>query len=141
MRQLLGLALVLAGCDDEVFPVKSTENVYTPDWAGTQLLIEDHCVSCHATTEPILPDDLVPDIQNQVGEWVVAGDPEGSTLWRVMSGNLEAGDAGVMPLGTGPLPASATDPVAEWITNCDPETFAGGSPPPSDAADTDSGSF
>jgi len=125
MRSLFWV-MFLAACDDDIFPVGEGGDTYTPDWAGTQLLIEDHCVSCHATTEPVLPDALIPDIQNEVGDWVVPGDPEASVLWRVMSGNLQDGDAGVMPLGTGPLPASATDPVAEWITVCDPATFPDG---------------
>jgi hypothetical protein len=105
----------LAGCDDTVFPGSQTE--YTPDWLGAQVLFFDHCVSCHPSVEPgvDLPADVLEDVCEGTGALVVAGDPDASMLYRIMSGETIDGDPAVMPFGTGPLREDQLAPFRQWI--------------------------
>jgi len=110
------LMLVMSvACDDVVFPGGGTE--YTPDWLGTQVFFSDSCVSCHPSVSDAidLPSDIFSDVCNETGFWVVPGDPDASLLWRLVAGTNTEEDPPVMPFGTGPLPASQTDFLREWI--------------------------
>jgi hypothetical protein len=118
---LLGVAL-LGGCDDTVFETSHVTEAppddYTPDWAGVIALMDDHCLSCHEPdgTNPIwFPDDIELDAANGTGFYVVAGSPDDSKLWRVLSGALGENDYADMPLGSGPLPLEQVLHVKWWI--------------------------
>ena len=80
---------------------------------------DDACVSCHqvgGSAESIpLPLALQVDLTEQTERWVVPFDPEASLLWRTLTGELQDGDFGVMPLGSGPLDTPLVDHVRLWI--------------------------
>ncbi|MFT6145406.1 MAG: hypothetical protein ACJAZO_005398 [Myxococcota bacterium] len=115
MRWLLVLWLCLAACDDTV--IGGGGQTYTPDWLGTQVFFVDHCVQCHPSVEPSLdlPGDILVDVCDETGIWVVPGDPEASMLWRLVADTGLENDPAVMPFGTGPLPSGQTDFLREWI--------------------------
>ena len=115
-RWLPFLLPLLASCDDTVFV--APPKVYTSDWNGMRSLIDDQCAVCHgpgAGTFPVLPDDLLVDIQDGTGFYVVAGEPDNSVLWRVLANELVDGDFAVMPLGRGQLPSASVTPIRIWI--------------------------
>lgn len=91
---------------------------YSANWVGITELLHDKCSACHSSgglADPVLPTDLEQDLTNATGLLVVPGSLEDSLLWRVTSGNLDAGDAGVMPQGTGPLDDALLAVIEEWI--------------------------
>lgn len=121
-RFLFGfMALVLAACDDTVFTGGGSTDVpadYTANFAGVNALFEDHCVGCHSSGTPTtLPADLEADLASGAGMIVVAGDPDGSVLWRVLAlpaDQLDTDDVGVMPFGA-QLPHAQVAHVKTWI--------------------------
>lgn len=108
------VALLSASCDDHLFP-KIGEESYDPDWAGVNLLMADHCVACHSTTPPILPDAIEADLVSGDGVWVTPGDPSTSELYLVLVD--QSTDSPAMPFGEPLLPETVTDAVATWITD------------------------
>lgn len=88
-------------------------------WDGVAELIEDRCVGCHVVggeaNDLPFPDAIALDLVGGIGPIVVPGDPDGSVLWRVLSGNLAGDDFAVMPWGTGPLPVAEVEHVQAWI--------------------------
>lgn len=124
-------AVTLIACDDTRFPSgggggESDTGVpldYEPDWGGTRSFLADHCYTCHGDadhggggTAPSMPAGIVADVESGAGAYVVAGDPAASVLWRVISGEFEAGDVGIMPFGrTEPLPEAQIEHVKAWI--------------------------
>lgn len=115
---LAALLLVLGvACDDTVF--HQEVKTYDPTWFGVQVFMLDNCVSCHDGTisSVVFPDEIEADLQSHHGTYVVPYDPDGSLLWRMISGELQGDDPGVMPIGTGPLPDAEIEHVQEWILN------------------------
>lgn len=92
-------------------------------------MVEDHCLSCHvdggAASDKPFPESLAIDLVSGAGDYVVPGDPMGSRLWRVLSDQLQGGDRGVMPEGTGPLPPEQRNHVEGWIASGAPHPWAG----------------
>lgn len=110
------LLLLLVGCDDHLFPaIGGPEAGYTPDWAGTQQFLGDHCEGCHPSlSPPALPDDVAADVVSGAGRYVVSGDPEASELWLVIRGQSD--QTPLMPLGFAqPMDAELVQPIADWI--------------------------
>lgn len=127
-RPIVCLFAFLAGCDDTLF-VKDVPDVapdtYTPDFAGVNALITDSCISCHgegAGNDVVLPLDLQTDLENGTGIYVKPNDLQGSLFWRTISGDLETGDYGAMPLGSGPMEPYLIAHVKTWIENGAPLT-------------------
>lgn len=112
MRSLCLLPLLLAGCDDHLFP-KVAEDSYDPDWGGMQRLMADHCVACHSTQLPILPDAVEADVLAGGGTWVTPGDPTVSEFYLVMV--HDSATYSPMPFAEEQLPVGVTDAVADWI--------------------------
>jgi hypothetical protein len=102
--------------DVETTDVK-TELKYTPDWTGVLDLLDDRCAGCHGGPGADLkfPEALEADLASLEGRYVVPFSPESSTLWRVLSGELESGDFDAMPWGSGPLKERFVDHVRLWI--------------------------
>ena len=123
MKRRLVVALALGfgiACDDYLYQPGGGGEGTVPEganWTAVKAFFEAECNQCHSTTLPILPDDVEADIASGAGDLVVAGSSADSSLWRVISGELGPDDFDVMPLGTGPLPASETSFIAEWIDN------------------------
>lgn len=106
------LLAVLVACDDNIWT--GGGGGYDPDWFGVQVFMVDYCVQCHPTfEEPDWPEDLEQDVRDGTGFYVVAGDPEASLLWRVVSGDVDEGEV-IMPPG-GPLPPVKTQHIYDWI--------------------------
>ena len=104
-------------------------SIYPADWDGVVQFLDDDCAQCHASGNPVLfPDGLEDDVRSGAGALVVAGDPDASALWRVISGDLGPTDFGPMPFGDDPLPAAEIAHVRAWIE-------AGAPLPPIDADD------
>lgn len=125
--------LAVAGCDDALYGLPLATSVkggggggggetalrYTSDWEGVMALSDHRCGECHsaggsAETMPF-PLALQVDAITGAGLWVVPYDPDGSALWRVLTGDLAAGDFGVMPLLGVPLPYAEVGHVRAWI--------------------------
>ncbi|MEQ1572456.1 MAG: hypothetical protein ABMA64_42945 [Myxococcota bacterium] len=111
------LVLAAAGCNGE----KTTDSGdtasagYDATWTGVQALFVDHCDRCHTAQYPELHTDLVTDLTSGYGMVVVAGDPDNSALWQVVS--APSPFQSPMPFDTGLLPAATVDPIREWIAN------------------------
>lgn len=114
---VLGALALSTSCDDTVF--NSTGggggDGYEPDFTGVVAMFHDHCHECH----PALRDSfdagiLENDVEEGTGDFVVAGDPAASRLWRVISDTRTDEDGGVMP-PTGALPADQVAHVEDWI--------------------------
>jgi hypothetical protein len=106
----------LEDTDTETPDVK-TELKYTADWQGVLDLLDDRCAGCHGGPGADLkfPEALEADLTSLEGQYVVPFSPESSTLWRVLSGDLESGDFAEMPWGSGPLKERFVDHVRLWI--------------------------
>lgn len=116
MRALALFPLLLWGCDDHLFP-RPGGGEYTPDWAGTQQLMADHCQECHPSIlPPDIPSDIEADILDGTGRWIVPGDPRASELYLVMVDQSLVGTS-AMPSGGEQLPEQNTEAVREWIRN------------------------
>jgi uncharacterized membrane protein len=109
--------LVLAtACDDHLFPSAPVEvGSCDATWASVEALFQAECVSCHPTvSSPDLLVDIPDDIASGAGDYVVAGDPEGSLLYKSLTGD----GAVLMPFGaTDPLPDETLTCVYDWIAN------------------------
>jgi hypothetical protein len=110
---------LLAGCDDTLFGVPigggPVEPEYSVDWAGIEDMFADHCAACHPGTNAWVLADLEADIQDDAGVYVVAGDAQGSQLWRMISNTRQDTDQPVMPLGSAGLLPAAREHVRLWI--------------------------
>lgn len=114
MRSLFLFPLLLAGCDDHIFPVIGGETSYDPTYAGMELLMQDHCVECHpAIAIPTMPDAIRDDVQAGTGTYVVAGDPMQSEFYLVMVG--QSAQTGQMPANGNILSDDITQAVFDWI--------------------------
>jgi predicted CxxxxCH...CXXCH cytochrome family protein len=121
------LLLILAGCDDTIFP-NGGGTIVTPEegWCGVRSVIDASCTSCHGGSSPLGSLDLSGDAWTAlVGvasagtpAWtlVVAGDPDNSLFYQKMAGTQPADGGGVMP-PTGALSAETLDVVRQWITD------------------------
>ena len=124
MRRAIAVLLLIvgSGCDDTLFgeSAEGAEDLYESDWNGVVELMTDECVSCHIAggfaDELILPDAILDDLESGAGFLVVPGDPSASYLWRVVSGELEPDDYGLMPPAAAPLDEAATNHVKTWIS-------------------------
>ena len=98
-------------------PGEKTGLKYTEDWQGVLDLLDDRCAGCHGGPGADLkfPERLEDDLASAEGAYVVPYAPEASTLWRVLSGELESGDFAPMPWGSGPLKSRFVDHVRLWI--------------------------
>ena len=98
-------------------PFPKTELKYSVDWLGVLDLLDDRCAGCHGGPGADLkfPQLLEEDLASLNGDYVVPFDPAESTLWRVLSGELEAGDFDAMPWGQGPIKNRFVDHVRQWI--------------------------
>lgn len=115
MRWLVLGCVTLVGCDDTIFPPNARD--YTADWAGVEQFMYAECANCHPSIEPSvdLPRDLHSDVCNADGYLVVAGDPDASMLWRIVSGELNETDPPQMPFGQPPIPADDIEFLRQWI--------------------------
>ncbi len=116
MRAWWCMALVaISGCDDTLFETPTVE--YSPDWLGVQVFMVNNCAECHPGLEPAI--DLPVDISVSLcaGQtWLVSpGDPEGSMLWRIISGDVLQDDPPQMPPSVGALPDAEIAHIYEWI--------------------------
>lgn len=124
MRQMVVLAMTLcvgaAGCDDTLFGVGRggdgiVEPVYTSDWEGVEDMFAASCQHCHPGVHPFVLADVEADLASSAGEYIVAGDPEASLFYRLISGERRDGDPTAMPQGTTGLPADEYEHVRLWI--------------------------
>ena len=92
---------------------------YTPDWDGVVAMADHSCVSCHIQGGTALglpfPVAIQIDLDRGTGDLVVPFDPEGSTYWRVLIGELGPDDIADMPLDLPLLPMNEVDHIRLWI--------------------------
>lgn len=83
---------------------------YPPTWAGMEQLFTEHCDVCHPATAGFnLHSAIANDITGGFGAYVVPFDPDGSRLWRAVSGQgLDMPPGALLPLET-------VDPMRVWI--------------------------
>jgi hypothetical protein len=132
------LVLALLGCDDTVFPV-AVEPVEGDGWCAVENTIAGACIACHASENAVAPPDLQTDpaviltASSASGlAFVVPGAPDESFFYRKISGELEAGEGGIMP-PTGALPDAVVANVRTWIEDGAEVTDCGSGPNPSAA--------
>lgn len=126
-RWVGGLALavplaVLGGCDDTLYgvPIGGEGGVVEPEYdvsfAGVEAMWVDHCQVCHPAVNEFDLGQVVADIEQETGMYVVPGDPEASMLWRLISGTRLDDDPRTMPDGspTGLRPVER-EHVRLWI--------------------------
>ena len=117
-----GALLALAGCDNTLFGVPiggddaAVEPEYEVSFAGVEAMWVDHCQVCHPTVDPFVIDDLIDDVDQETGRYIVPGDPEDSMFWRLISASRIDGDPRTMPDGapSGLRPAER-EHVRRWI--------------------------
>lgn len=111
-------ALAALGCDDTLFGVPRgggdgpVEPVYEVSAAGVEEMWADHCQVCHPAVNPFQLDDLFADAAAGEGRYVVAGEPENSLFWRLISGTRVDDDPRTMPDGT---PTGLRPPEREHV--------------------------
>jgi len=115
---------LLAACDDATF-VSSAQ--YGSDWDGTREMLVRHCSDCHVEgNQPLpdndlradrvsLPDAVITDLCQELGFYVVPGDPAESMLWRIVADQREPFDPPVMPSGRSRLTTAQLDDLEAWI--------------------------
>lgn len=125
MRFCIGLLLVV-GCDDSVFVPQQT---YGPDWSGTLEMLSVQCADCHPSGSQVLPEDdiradrvslpdaVVTDVCEDLGNYVVPGDLGESQLWRLVTGLRRPSDPPQMPSGRSRLTDQQIADLEEWILN------------------------
>jgi predicted CxxxxCH...CXXCH cytochrome family protein len=134
-RGVLVLLGLVAGCDDEVFGEKPTDDVVSDlqGWCGVQAVFASRCETCHGSsatggldlaTDPAAALIGVAAATDPALTLVVAGDPEASFLWHKVSGDLAPGQGGVMPPAG--LDTAEQELIRAWIadgasTTCDEE--------------------
>ncbi len=108
---MLLLWLLACGGDGEgtgdTAPVATADTgpvTYTADWDGMEAFFVDHCDSCHPTTNSI-------DLRAGIDSYVVAGDPDASSLWE----SVQALSISTMMPPSGRLPDETIAHVEEWI--------------------------
>lgn len=111
------LATAFAGCDDYIFADNgASDQPLEPTWEGVSLFFEGNCESCHPSLNSFDLVSLQADVNSGSGTYVVAGDPEGSLLWRVLIDTDEF--TPLMPLGaTQPIPDEVKGHVRQWIAD------------------------
>lgn len=124
---MLGSLLLVGSCDDYVRGVIGGDDPTggADGWCGVQSIIGTHCLSCHGAAA-LGGLDLSGDAHAAlVGvaaatdpslTLVVAGDADASFLIRKLTGDLQAGEGGVMPPGAG-LDADSIDVVRTWVAD------------------------
>jgi len=116
--------LLLAACDDEIFPpVDHGAAVSGDTYDDVATVLDGACVACHTGATPAGGLDLATDpCADLVGvdspdygtPYVSPGDATSSLLWLKMSGAEPTRWGGVMP-PSGTLAATSVDTVAAWI--------------------------
>lgn len=114
MKKSWLLALVLlAGCDDHLFPSLGDKPLDSEGWCAVQDVISASCLECHSAAQLQGGLDLETAPHATLLErLVVAGDPEGSVLMQRLDGT----GGGVMP-PSGILPQDTRDRIRAWITD------------------------
>lgn len=107
----LPLALILTGCDNA--PVVSYAQNVRP-------IIDTHCVECHLPGGQghVASGFLVESYDSlmkgtKFGPMIVPGDPLSSSLYRLVSGNVD--ESIRMPHGKDPIPADQIATIENWI--------------------------
>lgn len=84
--------------------VDTGPQTYTADWDGMDAFFADHCDSCHPSTNNI-------DLRADIDSYVVAGDPDASTIWEA----VQALSISIMMPPSGRLPDETIEHVEAWI--------------------------
>ncbi|MFT6146944.1 MAG: hypothetical protein ACJAZO_000500 [Myxococcota bacterium] len=125
MRFYIGLILLM-GCDDSLFVPQQT---FGSDWAGTLEMLSVQCADCHPSGSQVLPEDdlradrvsmpdvVITDVCEDLGNYVVPGDLSESQLWRIVTGMRRDSDPPRMPSGRSRLTDSQVADLEEWILN------------------------
>lgn len=129
------LGLLLAGCDDHLFPaIGSSEAIESDGWCAMQEVVASSCLECHSAAVHLEDLDLETTPHATLLAFVVPGDPGASELMHKLDGTQSVGNP--MP-PSGLLPEEVRDKVRAWIADgaddhCDaaPPTPSGGSPHP-----------
>lgn len=119
------LLLTFIACDDATFPNGKGDTTITGDgFCAVQSVLAIDCLSCHSSGAALGGLDLETDAwtalvgvesANTPGALlVVAGDPEGSLLYRKLVGSQAGDEGGLMP-PTGALDVAAIGAVETWI--------------------------
>ena len=120
------LPAVFIACDDTIFPPADGGRVIGDDFCAVKEIFGQSCVGCHQGASPAGGLDLLTDphqaLVDQASDQyleavlVVPRDPEGSLLYRKMSGVQGVSEGGDMPT-QGPLDAATVEIVRVWIAD------------------------
>lgn len=122
-RPLALLLLGLAACDDTLFLPHAEVPVEGEGWCAVRAVLAS-CASCHSAAGAAGGLDLETDAFAALFDGasasgapvVVAGDPEGSLLFRKVAGTQGPAEGGIMPPGA-PLDADTLERIRAWIAD------------------------
>jgi hypothetical protein len=120
--------LLLTACDDWILPPGGggggDTDVAAEGWCGVQSILNARCVACHGNGYHLADLDLQTDPYAALvgvaapsghGTLVAAGDPEGSLLYRKVSGTQAASEGASMPPGG--LGDAEVAAIRAWIAD------------------------
>ena len=129
--RLGAVLLILAGCDDHLFPSVGGAPPTSSGWCGVQQLFANECVSCHGPGgsggldlkgDPHGALVSVNSVAYPGSVRVIPGDPAGSLLYQKITATQ--GDKGLpMPPG-GSVNAASAEIVRAWILSGAPADCA-----------------
>ena len=112
------------GCDDAVLVPQQT---FGSDWSGTRDMLSVQCADCHPSGSQVLPEDdvradrvslpdvVLTDVCENLGNYVVPGDLAESQLWRIVTGLRRETDPPRMPSGRSNLTDAQIADLEDWI--------------------------